>query len=299
LFEVRLPLGLWWLQKRQEKADANSASAAHTPQIKQRIGQPPMRNSSELATDDDRHTQNTEAAHEPAATERAAAQSGNPQPASAAGSSVAIGERGSETPTTAASAHATKTPGASKSGPGSTSAAEKASAAGSGKQDAVALDTEYATRLAEAKAAREKGDHLAEAFALSRAHALRPEPGVALQLVAAELALGRPRSAHADWRRLGDLEQLPLAERDLANQLKQKLAAALSYVRIELSGAVTSDLSISIDGLLEPIATQGYDVPLDPGPHTLQLRRADRLLTERAFETKTGALLRLSIEAAP
>jgi hypothetical protein len=246
LLEVRLPLGLWWLQKRQEKADAKGTTAVAPPQIKPRVGQRPVR----APEEDDQHA--TEAARE------------------------------AQSPT------------------GGAAAANTAPAAGSGKPnaapDAVALDAEHAIRLAEAKAAREKGDRLAEAFALSRAYALRTDPLVALQLVAAELALGKPRSARADWQRVGDVEQLPQAERERAKQLQKELAAALSHVRIELTGALTHDLAILVDGIVEPIATQGYDVALDPGAHKLQLRRGEQVILERDFQTQAGALLRLSIE---
>jgi|GEM_PF-5630584 len=249
LLEVRLPLGLWWLQKRQEKADAKDATAVHSPQIKPRIGQRPVR------APDDHHQHDNEAARE-------------------------------AHPPSSAAAVATAAP-AARSG--------KPEAA----PDAVALDAEHATRLAEAKAAREKGDRLAEAFALSRAYALRTDPVIALQLVAAELALGKPRSARADWQRVGDVEQLPQAEREHAKQLQQALAAALSHVRVELTGALTNDLAISVDGIIEPTATQGYDVALDPGAHKLQLRRGEQVMLERDFQTQAGALLRLSIEVPP
>ena len=238
LLEVRLPLGLWWLQKRQEKADTKGTTAVQSPQIKPRVAQRPLR-----APDED-YKQATEAARAgEAAGAGAAADSGGPAAA----------------------------------------------------PDAVALDAEHAALLADAKAAREKGDRLAEAFALSRAYALRTDPLVALQLVAAELALGKPRSAHADWKRVGAVDQLPQAERERAKQLQQELAAALSHVRIELTGAVTSDLAISVDGIVEPIATQGYDVPLDPGDHKLHLRRGESVILERDFQTQAGALLRLSV----
>ena len=246
LLEVRLPLGLWWLQKRQQKTDAKGTTARRTPQIKRRIGQGPLR--------------------EPDASETAAAH----------------GELG---------------PAASESG-GSGSHLGTSAADGGKKvagSDAAALEAENATRLAEANAAREQGDRLAEVFALSRAYALRPDPLVALQLVAAELALGKPRSARSDWQRVGDLEQLPPAERERAKQLQQALAAALSHVRLELTGAVTHDV-ISIDGIVEPTATQGYDVPLDPGPHKLQIRRGEQVILEHDFETQAGALLRLALE---
>jgi hypothetical protein len=245
LLEVRLPLGLWWLQKRQEKAEAKgSAAAIHTPQIKQRIAQAPATNEH----------------YDPS------------QPALAE----------------AAQAHAPTSNGSAQS----SAATSKKSA----PSDAAARAVEHATLVADAQAAREKGDRFAEALALSRAYTLRPEPSLALQLVAAQLALGKPRSALADWQRVGDVEQLPAADRERAKELGQQLSAALAHLRVELSGALTEQDECWIDGVTEPIATQGYDVPLDPGTHTLQVKRSDSVLVERTFEAKAGALVRLSIE---
>ena len=70
----------------------------------------------------------------------------------------------------------------------------------------------------------------------------------------------------------------------------------MSHLRLELTGAAISDLTIAIDGIVEPTATQGYDVPLDPGDHALQLRRGEQVILERDFQTNAGALLRLDIE---
>ncbi|HET8937614.1 MAG TPA: hypothetical protein VFN67_29425, partial [Polyangiales bacterium] len=162
--------------------------------------------------------------------------------------------------------------------------------------DVAARDAEVASRLADAGAARERGDRLAEAFALARAYSLRPDPVVALQLAAAELALGKPRSALTDWQRIGDPEQLPAADRDRALQLRLQLTAALAPLRLELSGGVSGHDTVWIDGVLEPLATQGYDVPLDPGAHTLQVRRGDRVIAERTLDAKAGVLQRMSIE---
>ncbi|HET8935136.1 MAG TPA: hypothetical protein VFN67_16925, partial [Polyangiales bacterium] len=40
LLEVRLPLGLWWLHKRQEKAEAHAAATPPPPQVKPRTAMP-------------------------------------------------------------------------------------------------------------------------------------------------------------------------------------------------------------------------------------------------------------------
>lgn len=284
LVEVRLPLGLWWLQKRQEKADAKGATAVRTPQVKPRVGQPVLRQPTR-ADDDDLAARSGEAPRSAAASSDAGAGQG----ASGAGAAPAAAPSG------AAPSEGGRSSSAAQSG-GRAAGAQGGSGGRPRSVDAATVEAEYATRLAEASAARDRGDRLVEAFALSRAYALRPEPVVALQLAAAELALGRPRSARATWQRVGDVEQLPEAERERANQLQRELAAALSHVRLELQGAPPEQLTVLIDGVIEPLATQGYDLPLDPGTHKLQLRRDEQVILERDFQTQAGALLRLPVD---
>jgi hypothetical protein len=261
LFEVRLPLGLWWLQQRQEKAATKAAARAHTPEVKPRMP----------------------AARVPLT---AAGDARVPSTAANGGSTTPAGP-GENAARSGAQAAAEPTPGGAGNHP------EPATGVAA---SVAALELEYAARLAEASAAREKGDRLAEAFALSRAYSLRKDPSVALQLSAAELALHKPRAALADWQRIGNPEQLPAAERERAAQLKRELDAALGKLRIELSGATTASDQVWIDDVAEPTATQGYDVPLDPGAHTLQIRRGERVLQERQLEARPGELQRLDIE---
>lgn len=313
LLEVRLPLGLWWLHKRQEKAEAR-ATAPPAPTVRPRIAMPrgptttPSRTLSAPKGAGVADAESGRGGRSSAAgVGGSVAGSGEREPRDSAGSAAAGGKDGLPSAANAPGRDADGGEGglpaaAGLAGSAAAGGQEGSPTAAGGKgrgptaADVAARDADVAVRLAEARAARDQGDRLGEAFALSRAYQLRPDPVVALQLVEAELALGKPRSAQADWQRVGDVEQLPAAERERANKLRQKLSAALAHVRLELTGAVSGDEAVWIDGVAEPIATQGYDVSLDPGPHTLQLRRGDRVLSERAFDVQAGALMRLSIE---
>jgi hypothetical protein len=134
-------------------------------------------------------------------------------------------------------------------------------------------------------------------MALSRAIALRPQPGLVLQLLAAELRLGRARAALGDWQRLGDLTKLSAEERAQAEQLHTQIQSTLAHLRVAFEGETTAADVVAIDGLPEPGATLGYDIPLDPGPHKLQWQRAQRVLFERDLQAEPGALVRCSIPA--
>lgn len=244
LLEVRLPLGLWWLHKRQEKAEADSVAASRPPTA------PTIR-------------------HRPTS---------NPPPL---------------VPGVAPPASSAPPPSAADSGKAQPSSEQP------GSSDTAALDAERAARLADAQSAHERGDHLAEAMALSRAYAMRPEPAISLQLAAAELALGKPRSALADWQRASDSQALSADDRARTTALRQQIAANLAQLRVSLNGATSEQDVVWIDGVSEPTAGRGYDLPLDPGQHHLEVRRNDRMIAERTIDLTAGKLLRLDLDLPP
>jgi hypothetical protein len=244
LLEVRLPLGLWWLHKRQEKLEADSMAAARPPAAPQIVHRP--------TSNPPRLVPGAPPSSSTPTNPRAAADSGEAQPSSGL--------------------------------PGSS--------------DLAAVEAERAARLADAQSARERGDHLAEAMALSRANALRPEPGISLQLAAAELALGKPRSALADWQKASDSQALSAEESARASALRQQITAKLAQLRLSLTGSTSERDAVWIDGVLEPTAGRGYDLPLDPGQHHLEVRQNERVVLERTIELNPGQLLRLELELA-
>jgi hypothetical protein len=234
LLEVRLPLGIWWLQKRQQREAERPLEPAHAPQVVPR-GPTPLTPPQTVA------------------------------PLTAAGVSAAPAK---QAPTVAEPVI-----------------------------DREAQAAEAEARLAEARQAHDRGDGLAEAIALSRAYALRPQPEVALQLAAAELRLGKPRAALADWERVGALASLSAEERARAHELKQEILAGLAHLRVSFEGTLDAADVVTIDAAPEHGATLGYDIPLDPGRHKLQWLRGQRVLFERELDAQPGALLRLSLPA--
>lgn len=236
LFEVRLPLGMWWLQKRQHEAAEERVQGMRVGRVKPRgPTQPEPKPAGGAAADE------TEAASESTPTPREGASERQGQPAEA--------------------------------------------------QPAQELQNQ----LAKAERAHMQGDHVAEATALRRAYALRPEPSLAIRLAAAELALGQPKRALMSLQRAGDVKALPAEEGQRAQALKAQLDVTLSQLRLQLSGDTAERDVVQIDGVIEPSAALGYDVPLDPGAHALEVVRDGRVIAEREFTTEAGELLRLPV----
>lgn len=226
LWHVRLPLGMWWLQQRQQR-DADRATRRAAAQARARpLGPQPSLPSARLPN--------------------------APHP--------------SELPTPQVDA------------PAAPQAAEIVRAS-----------------LDEAAAARERGDTSAEALALARAYTLLPHPSILLQLSAAEEKRGKWLLARSDLRRALARSELTPEEREQAQAREQALAGKLPRLRITLSHA-TGDEQALIDGVIEPSALLGYDVPVDPGQHVLIIQRQDRTLAEQRFEAAEAQLVRVTLE---
>jgi hypothetical protein len=231
MFHVRVPIGIWWLHKRQEQAASRAADTQRLAQLRSPVPEPraPVRS--------------------PSAT--AAAPGGLPP--------------------TAASALPLLPP---------------------------AEESERAEQLEAARSAHARGDHAAEERALARAQVLRPEAASALALAAAQTEQGRLIAAESLLARVLATYTLTADERARAEAEHSGLHARIPHLRLLASGA-QGDERVLLDGAPEPSALAGYDVPLDPGEHQLQVERAGRVLSKQHFHAAEGELVRLSLELAP
>jgi hypothetical protein len=229
MFEVRLPLGLWWLQKRQESATNKAVDVQRLAQVRPFL---------------------------PAQV----------QP---------VSPTGAASPAPPEPAPPAETPELPLLKPEE--------------------ENERAQQLAAAERAHARADHAAETLALARAEALRPEVSSALALSAALIEQGKLVVAHAQLQRVLALYALTAEERARAEAELRSVAARLAHLRVIASGAHGHE-NVSIDGVLEPSALAGYDVPLDPGEHQLQITRAERVLEARSFHASEGELVRVTLE---
>lgn len=194
-------------------------------------------------------------------------------------------------------AEAERTPARMRSPPPQPSAAAPAAPPEATPAAPAPEDPELARALLEARNASERGDQAGAAEAFARAYALRPDPRTALQLAAAEESLGKWRAASGDLTRALASSGLSEAEQAAAAQRLAALKARMPQLRIVLEHAA-GDEEVVIDGVPEASALAGYDVALDPGPHSVEIRRRSDVLSRREISVTEGALTRLLIDLA-
>lgn len=153
--------------------------------------------------------------------------------------------------------------------------------------------------LEQARVATERGDHARASQALRQAYALEADPLLLLLLADAEVARGKLVLAAQELERFLRDAQTPeaMARRAEAANKLAATRARLGRLRVlhpdGLTGAVAE-----IDGEPAVGALLGYDVAVDPGAHTLRVRRGDAQLFERTFTAVAGELVRVELVAS-
>ena len=277
VFHVRLPLGLWWQQKRQQSEAKKTADAQRLTQVKPFL--PDVRRP--LAPP-------TAAGAMPAGAASAQAPL-SAQPSAAAGQGAA---------SAAASAQSASPPRAAGDAAGPRAASPSAAGPTSLPLFSPEAEAERVQQLEAARTAHAAGDHAAEERALARVEALRPEGESALALAATQIEQGKLLAARSTLQRILATYELSDPERTRAEADHKAVAARLAHLRVVASG-VQGNERVLLDDAPEPSALAGYDVPLNPGTHTVRIERDQRVLAERSFEASEGQLVRLTLELAP
>jgi hypothetical protein len=180
---------------------------------------------------------------------------------------------------------------------GPTQAMAQSGGAGAGKEEARRLFSEGVTA---AKA--ERWEEARDRF--ERSYRASPAPLTLFNLAGAQRNTGQLVAAGASYRQF--LRQASGARhqqfrRAAENELAE-LDRLIPVVRVRVLGALGSD-EASIDD--EPISSEaaGAGVPVDPGNHVVSVRRAGRIVAQRAFEIATAQRieleLRVPLPAAP
>ncbi|MDD9968225.1 MAG: hypothetical protein OXR73_18445 [Myxococcales bacterium] len=72
----------------------------------------------------------------------------------------------------------------------------------------------------------------------------------------------------------------------------------LSQLRVVFAEG-SFDGTVIVDGRPAPRVLLGYDLPLDPGPHQLLIRRGDAVVLQRRIEAHEGEIIRISVPGKP
>lgn len=154
--------------------------------------------------------------------------------------------------------------------------------------------------------AYEAGDFVAADQQLRRAYALVPVPAVGLWSARALTKLNRLVEAsqryldvHRSTYAAGDAAVQKQAKRD-AERERAELLPRIPQLRIELKGALGSDVRVTIDGIPTAASALSAPIAVNPGDHWIEAQRGTQRsqaqVTLAAGETKSA---RLELDGAP
>jgi hypothetical protein len=135
----------------------------------------------------------------------------------------------------------------------------------------------------------------------TRSYELAPRPVTLLNLAGAQAQTGKLVAASESYRRFMSTASERDAERYRA-QAEQALAAIearFAHVQVEIEG-LRDDDEVSLDDAPLSHASLSLTMPLDPGQHTLTVRRSRREVARSTFSAREGetSAVRLEVSAA-
>ncbi len=135
----------------------------------------------------------------------------------------------------------------------------------------------------------------------SRSYELAPRLLTLFNLAAAQLNTGRLVEANESYRQfLRESADGRYAEfREEASGIISSLEARIPYARIRILGIAPDD-ELTLDQSAFPQAGLNESLPLNPGPHTLQISRGGRVLSAKQFTLDEGdsTTIDLKVDAA-
>ncbi len=138
------------------------------------------------------------------------------------------------------------------------------------------------------------GDWAQGAERFRRALSLRDSPVIAFNLGVALGHLGQPVEASELFRRILRSEALDPTLRASATAELAATEPQIAWLTVTYA-ARTEGLQLVVDGAERPLALVGTSIPLDPGTHTLTLRRGEHVVGEGAAELAPGAREELAL----
>jgi hypothetical protein len=147
-------------------------------------------------------------------------------------------------------------------------------------------------------AAAEHGDWAEAEDRFRRAFTLRESPVIAYNLASVLATRGKLVEASEMLRHVATDDKAGLELKQSARTLSGDLSARIARIQIEVQNKLPSD-SVVLDGRPLLDAQLSVDIPIDPGSHQLQLRRAARVLDQRALEVPNAGAEQVTLLAPP
>lgn len=159
-------------------------------------------------------------------------------------------------------------------------------------------DRLLASRLLEEATLAEQQQHWREAAdLLTRALRLDPAPLLTLRLSRAQRKVGRLVLSADNLRRFLDSAATPpeLAARADAEAERLEVLGLLCTLRLRVE-PLADDESVWLDGEPFSVAALGYPFPIDPGPHTIVVKRGADEILRREIQADAGGVVQLTID---
>lgn len=159
-------------------------------------------------------------------------------------------------------------------------------------------DRLLASRLLEEATLAEQQQNWSDAEALlSRVSRLDPSPLVTLRLSRAQRKAGHLVLSADNLRRFLDAAATPpeLAARADAEAERLEVLGLLSTLRLRVEPLADTE-SVWLDGEPFSVAALGYPFPIDPGPHTIVIKRGEDEILRREVHAEAGGVVQLTID---
>lgn len=168
------------------------------------------------------------------------------------------------------------------------------------QEEEVDAETTAAARALfdQGMAAVDAGDHQRAADFFGRSIQLRDSPVTRTNLALALIELGHLVSASEHLRVAIRTSRPDSRVRILAQRFFDELRPRLGQLRIAVSGDPELTV-VLLDGEPVPEALIGVEQPVDPGEHTITLRRGEETLTEQRVQVAAGRTVGVTLVARP
>jgi tetratricopeptide (TPR) repeat protein len=153
--------------------------------------------------------------------------------------------------------------------------------------------------FAAGRAAFESGDYDSACAKFAESHRLDPAAGTVINLAACNERRGRLASAWENWREALSMLRADDERRPGVEKRKNDLEARLPRLVVRLAPGSPPGTAVSRDGVALGPATFGLPLPVDPGPHRIEVTAQGR--TPRSYDVKAeeGRAVELLVEPGP
>jgi hypothetical protein len=165
---------------------------------------------------------------------------------------------------------------------------------------AAARDPAAAEELfSEGRAAMDRGDFTAACARFEESQRLDPAAGTLMNWAECLSRQGKPASARLKWREALDALAPDDDRRTAAQQRLSALDAVVPRLEIRLDASTPPGASVTRDGVAVDPLTLGLPMPVDPGPHRVEVNANGRMRSEMTLTLAEGEHRTVTVGAGP